>query len=387
MNIWLRQSVLLILVFLAVPGRVNAQNIVTGQITSGGIPRHFIIYVPASYRPGTRVPLLLNIHAYGSNDGYQMRYGDFRFIADTANFIIVHPNGVLNSAGALMFSPLYPPATGEVDDVAFISSLIDTISTRYSIDPNRIYSTGMSNGGFMSYELACQLNGRIAAIASVAGAQNRLRQAGCQPVHPTPIMEIHGTADGAVPYAGDSNYASINSILNYWIQFNRCTSTPIRTAVPDIDPTDGCTAEHYVWNNGRNGSAVEHFRIIDGAHTWPSAPDLYGATNKDIDASVEIWRFLRRYNLQQLTKSENILPQPPSIWPNPVDDSNVLTLAVGAPIEPIDVQVFDALGRKVSVTGVSNPNGLSLDTHFWQHGLYLMQVKVNQIVYHQKLIK
>jgi polyhydroxybutyrate depolymerase len=383
-----RSATLLVALLLLSIGNVLAQRIVDSQVHSGNLLRHYRLYIPASYRPGKPVPLLLNIHALTSSDGYQEYYGDFRPIADTANFLILHPNGEVNSAGDRMWNVFDAPSAGGVDDVAYLSALIDTICARYSVDKDRIYSTGMSNGGFMSYELACQLNGRIAAVASVAGTQNITRLAQCAPQHPTPVLAIHGTADGAVPYEGTTSinqWASVSSILNYWVRYNGCTATPTVGPVPNSSQTDNSTVEHLVWARGRNGATVEHLRVLGGEHTWPSAPQIFGVTNFDISASVEIWRFLRRFSLNQLSATE----QPKlSVWPIPVDDAGLVYVRAKTPLKPGDIALFDAVGRAVPVVASGFGDAVTvLDTHLWAKGTYHLRVTANNQVYRQKLIK
>ena len=139
------------------------------SIVHDGIQRDYRIYVPSIYDGSMEVPVVFNIHGYGSNAFQQEAYGDFRPIADTANFILVAPDGTLDNSGTAFWNAFGSP-TETVDDVGFISALIDTLAEDYSINLNRVYSTGMSNGGFMSYKLACGLSSRIAAIASVTGA-------------------------------------------------------------------------------------------------------------------------------------------------------------------------------------------------------------------------
>jgi polyhydroxybutyrate depolymerase len=269
-----------------------AQTSFSGSFQHNGIMRTYSVYVPAIYSPATPVPLLFNLHGYGSNNIEQEFYADFRPVADTAGFIIVHPNGTLDGQNKRFWNTF---GSSAVDDIGFLSALIDTISESYNINPNRIYSTGMSNGGFMSYDLACALSNRIAAIASVTGSMTYARFISCNASHPMPVMEIHGTADGTVPYAGNVLFAPIDSLVNYWARFNNCALTPAIAQVPDINTTDGSTAEHYVYDHGDFGSKVELFKIIGGGHTWPGAPLTIGVTNRDFKASTEIWRFLSRY--------------------------------------------------------------------------------------------
>ena len=214
------------------------------------------------------MPLLLNLHGYGSNNLEQENYSDFRPVADTANSLVVHPNGTIDGNGKHFWNTFEPRGT-DVDDVTFLSALVDTLASRYRIDLNRVYSTGMSNGGFMSYELAYQLGNRIAAIASVTGNMTVGRLANCTGGRPVPALEIHGAADSTVPYNGGTalQLLAILTLLNSWSQRNGCNPTPTVTAVPDINTANGCTAARGVWTGGRNGSAVDHFCIIGGGHT------------------------------------------------------------------------------------------------------------------------
>lgn len=310
----------LLSIFLLLSGMTLAQQTINGSITHDGLTRTYILYVPASYSPGTPVPLVFNFHGYTSNSTEQMLYGDFRPIADTANFILVHPMGTLDGSNQPYWNAGFG---GSVDDIGFTSALIDSLSADYSINPNRIYSTGMSNGGFMSYTLACELSNRIAAIASVTGTMATGSQLTCSAQHPMPVMEIHGTADGTVPYNGNATMISTTNVLNYWVNFNNCTSTPTATPVTNTSTTDGCTAEHSVWSNGDNGVEVEHYKIIGGGHTWPGAPIAIGVTNYDINASKLIWIFFSKYDLNGAIGpvSVNELAQNKlSVYPNPSTD-------------------------------------------------------------------
>ena len=385
-------SLIFLLVLLATPAALHAQTTIIRTMQAGGLTREYRLYVPAIYSRTTgAVPLLLNLHGYGSNYQEQENYGDFRPIADTANFLVVHPNGTIDGNGNHFWNTFGPRGTG-VDDVAFRSTLIDTLTRRYRLDLNRVYSTGMSNGGFMSYELACQLGNRIAAIASVTGSMTAGRLAGCTSGRPVPVLEIHGTADNTVPYTGGTvlQFVAIPTLLNSWVQRNGCSPTPTVTPVPDTNPADGCTAERSVWTGGRNGSVVEHFRIIGGGHTWPGSAFVIGVTNQDISASREAWRFLRRYRLAQLLPTRGamvpVLPQL-LLLPNPATDR--LQLDAGQRLTAEALMVRDALGRRVAAAAQLLPDGrLELTTANWPAGLYQLAVALptGQIL-HQKLLK
>ena len=385
-------NLILLLALSAAPVALRAQTTIIRTLQAGGLTREYRLYVPAIYTRTTgAVPLLLNLHGYSSNNLEQENYGDFRPLADTANFLVVHPNGTIDGAGNRNWNTFGPRGTG-VDDVAFLSTLIDTLARRYRVDLNRVYSTGMSNGGFMSYELACQLGNRIAAIASVTGSMTAGRLAGCTSGRPVPVLEIHGTADNTVPYNGGTalQFVAIPTLLNSWVQRNGCNPTPTITAVPDINPADGCTAERSVWAGGRNGSVVEHFRIIGGGHTWPGSAFVIGVTNQDISASREAWRFLRRYRLSTLLPTRGaIVPATPQLLllPNPATDR--LQLDAGQRLTAEALTVRDALGRRVAAAAQPLPDGrLELATAAWPAGLYQLAVALpTGQVLHQKLLK
>jgi polyhydroxybutyrate depolymerase len=274
------------------------QQTIDASINHGGLERDYTLYIPASYSAGNEAPLLFNFHGYTSNAWQQAFYSNFNTVADDEGFIIVYPEGTLDNTGTSHWNVGWGGST--VDDIGFTSALIDSISADYSINQDRVYSTGMSNGGFMSYQLACELSDRIAAIASVTGSMNMGWFNSCNPNHPMPIMEIHGTADGNVPYA------TIPSIMDYWANFNNCNSSAIITNVPNTSTTDGCTAEHQIWENGNNGSTVEHYKIIGGEHSWPGALFPNGVTNQDIDASEKIWEFFSKYDINGLISPTSI---------------------------------------------------------------------------------
>jgi polyhydroxybutyrate depolymerase len=155
----------------------------------------------------------------------------------------------------------------------------------------------MSNGGTFSHHLAGLLSSEIAAIASVSGPMTPPMVAVSSPVHPTPVMHIHGTEDPIVPYDGRPPFLSVANVLQYWVDYNNCNPTPTITQLPDVNPDNGITVEHIVYEGGDNNVNVEHLKIIGGTHSWPR---MVGEVGNDVDASDEIWKFLSRYDINGL---------------------------------------------------------------------------------------
>ena len=369
-----KKHLLIILSILMSPMFGVTQQTINGSITHDAIQRDYILYVPANYTGNTSVPLIFNFHGYTSNANDQMWYGDFRSIADTAGFILVHPQGTLfqgnthwNVGGWTLGST--------TDDVGFTSDLIDSISANYNIDLSRVYSTGMSNGGFMSFLLACQLSNKIAAIASVTGSMTPQTINGCNPQHSTPILQIHGTVDGTVPYTGDTWTEPIIDAVEYWANFNNCNMTPTITPLPDINTADLSTVEHFVYSGGDNGSTCEHFKVTGGDHTWPGTIFGGAGTNYDINASAEIWKFFSRYDINGLISSTGINPQTPkelelTIFPNP--SYSKITIE-GNFSEPLTYQINSILGDVVGA-GIVSPNNHQIDLTNLPPNIYILSI-------------
>lgn len=372
----LRYNIAFLLIGILFSGSITeAQTVVSGSFIHDGINRTYRLYIPEIYNPSTPVPLLFNLHGYGSNNIEQEQYGDFRPIADTANFIIAHPNGTVDKGGNRFWNTF---GGSSVDDVGFLSALIDTISAGYSIDPNRVYSTGMSNGGFMSYDLACFLSDRITAIASVTGTMVWPRFNTCQAMHPTPVMQIHGTADATVPYNGNILFAHIDSLVNYWVEFNNCWPVPEIIQVPDIDTLDGCTAEQHIFSNGDAGATVELFKVIGGGHSWPGAPININITNMDFSASVEIWRFFSQYSLDQLITGSGQKPHLITdfeLYPNPASNTITLKHINNMLSNYTRLFVYNIHGQQIYNRSVDNGyQKFEIDVSNWLPGLYIFRI-------------
>ncbi|MBK8485967.1 MAG: T9SS type A sorting domain-containing protein [Saprospiraceae bacterium] len=354
-----------------------SQQTIRSSILHDGLTRTFSFYVPANYTLKKPVALVFNLHGYGSNNDQQEFYGDFRKISDTAGFIVVHPNGTLFPQSNQSFWNVGLVGNSNVDDVGFIHALIDTLSKAYSIDPERIYSTGMSNGGFMSYHLACVSN-RFAAIASVTGSMTLQTVSACKNASPLPILEIHGDADLVVDYNGSTGVFSIPSVLAYWIAKNGLnTQNLIKSNVPDINKTDGASAELYIYP-GLN--EVQHYKILNGGHTWPGALIAIGTTCMDFSASTVIWNFFNKYRKQTVnTQDLNIADF--QISPNPVTNTIKITQTEfneGAK----SIQCINQLGIALRTITIQSSETL-VDLSDLPSGIYFLvsqsQKKSNQI--------
>lgn len=378
------QKVALFFLMTTAGAQVKAQYTIEDSIYIGGQYRNYRAYIPAAYDGSEAVPLLFNLHGYSSDNFGQAIYANFNPIADTAGFITVLPNGTFDLVGLRYWNCFVAPGIG-VDDVAFLSALIDTIAADYSIDMDRIYSTGMSNGGFMSYTLACELSDRITAIASVAGTIDKDRLSYCNPEHQIPVMHIHGTNDDVVPYDDNLAFFSVDSVINYWKAFNHTDDDAVFTPVPDIVTTDNCTAEHYVYNNGWAGSTIEFYKIIDGEHTWPgTAITFLGVTNQDINACREIWRFLSQYRKSELTgistQGENA---DISFYPNPANTN----LLINTPYPQSVITITDLTGKVVYTTTTRQESAIQVPVDDWASGIYLIQATGNGFRFSGKLVK
>ena len=362
----------IIFICLCIPSGIFGQQTIVDSILHDGLQRSYILYVPDTYEPGTPAPLIFNFHGYTSNNLEQMFYGDFRPIADTAGFLVVHPMGTVDLVGNPHWNVGWGLST--VDDIGFTEALMDSLSKNFSINQDRIYSTGMSNGGFFSYKLACELSYRIAAIASVTGTMNVGQSATCQPVHPMPVMEIHGTADEVVAYDGNAFFASTPSVVSFWVQENECETQAVFTSIPNTDQSDACTAEHYLYEEGNNGVTVEHFKIIGGGHTWPGFPLGGPGTNLDINASEEIWRFFSQYDIHGKINSTatNVVSEEPSInfYPNPANDHIIIENAMA---EQTSYSISNLLGQEMK-SGKLSGNKREVDLSGLTQGMYVLTI-------------
>jgi polyhydroxybutyrate depolymerase len=346
-----------------------AQQTISASITHDGIQRDYIVYIPELYDGSTAVPLILNFHGYGSNAAQQMFYGDFRDIADTEGFLLVHPEGT-TFIGNQFWNVGFPGISSTIDDVGFTEALIDELATLYTINLDRVYATGMSNGGFMSFLLACQLSEKIAAVASVTGSMTQDTFNDCNAQLPTPVLQIHGTEDDVVLYNGNTLSIPIADVISYWVDYNNCETTPSTTTLPDLDVSDGSTVEHSVYENSDNGITTEHMKVIGGGHTWPGSVLNTAGTNQDIDASMEIWLFFSRYDINGPLSTDDFENKHVSIYPNPTQSKINLSLNYS---KDVNYELFSPLGQQL-MNGTFTSSNEQIDLSNLPSNIYFLKV-------------
>ena len=271
----------------------QAQGTINGIINYENIDRTFILYVPSSYSSSSKQPLVFNFHGYGSNASEQMNYGDLRSQADANGFILVHPEALDDIVGTSYWN-IKGWSESVHDDVKFTENLINLLMDKYSINAERIYSTGMSNGGFFSFHLACNLSASFAAVASVTGSMTKSTFDSCNPRKPTPVMQIHGSLDFTVPYKGldTLNMKPIMDVMEYWKVSNACDDYVL--SLPGILPGTTSWTETYQYSNCLNGTENIHLYVQGADHIWPGS--IYESIQSP-DSSSSIWSFFLKYDI------------------------------------------------------------------------------------------
>jgi polyhydroxybutyrate depolymerase len=258
---------------------------------AGGKDRTVHVHVPKAYDPAKSVPVVLNFHGYTSNASQQNLLAHMTEKADKEGFIAVHPEGLGISQSWNAGACCGEAASSAVDDVGFVSQLIDELESKLCVDAHRVYATGMSNGGFLSHRLACDLSTRIAAVAPVAGV---LGIPTCNPTRPMSVFQFHGTLDPLVAYDGSPGmgFPSVAQTLSGWAGRSGCSLSARETSKKGevtCVTYDGC----------KGGAEVNLCTVSGGGHTWPGGtpvPSL-GHTTTDIVATDAMWDFFVKHPL------------------------------------------------------------------------------------------
>lgn len=300
-------SVLLSLSFAAFCAAEDYED----SIIVDGLERTYLVHVPAEYDKTKPAALLFALHGGGGQGVNMVRLtkGGFNTLSDKEGFIVIYPNGIEKNWNDGRGVTKYRAQRENIDDVSFISALIDHIAEEYNIDLNRVYATGISNGAMMSLRLACELTDRIAAVAPVVGAMPVNLTFTCRPSKPISLLFINGMNDPLVPWNGGSvrflrqrlgRVVSVPETVSLWASHDRCPPEPTTTQEPDSDPEDGTTVKRDVYGPCSDGTEVIFYSVVNGGHAWPggyqyAGERLVGKTSRDIDACKVIWDFFKKH--------------------------------------------------------------------------------------------
>ncbi|MDC3309081.1 prolyl oligopeptidase family serine peptidase, partial [Crocinitomicaceae bacterium] len=269
----------------------NVQALEYGTIQDGGIQREYIYYHPGSAPPNC--PLVFVCHGYtGSAEGI-MNYSEFNQLADQYGFAVCYPQGIEDGGGNTFFNVGYDFQNNEtVDDVAYLQNLNSYFQNAYSLDADKVFCTGMSNGGDLCYMLACQASETFRGVAPIAGMIMQDIMDDCNPTSEVSILEVHGTQDNVTYFDGDPNnidgwgaYPSIPETITF---FNNLFGLQLISTedFPNINTNDGSTVSSEKYGSSNSCTEVWLYTVSGGGHDWPGA---YG--NMDIEASREAWLF------------------------------------------------------------------------------------------------
>jgi len=290
----------------------------TGSFVYGGLRRTYLLHVPTSFDKDRPWPLVFVLHGGGGDGAKVAKLTGFSAKAEAAGFIVCYPDAVNHHWNDGRQVRRFKSQRDAIDDVGFIAALIDRFAKDLNVDRQRVYATGISNGGMMCHRLGCDLADRIAAIAPVAaGIPEPLSQAlgtvpgfpaeipgdsPRRPAKPVSVLAINGTRDPLVPYEGGGvglhhkrgEVLSVARTLDFWVAADNCSPKPETTDIPNVDPHDGIKVVCERYSGGRDSSEVILYRVEGGGHTWPSGARRvarFGKTARDIDATEVIWEF------------------------------------------------------------------------------------------------
>lgn len=274
------------------------------KLSHQGRIRDYLLYTPPSYNPNIPTPVVFGFHGGTSSNVRFARTTNFQGLANEKGFLVVLPNAINKN-----WNDGRGTVNQEIDDIGYVTALIEEVKRLRKVDARRVYVTGISNGAFLVQRLACERAELIAAFSSIAGSMPTPIRAKCNPAKPVSIMMINSPDDRFVPWEGGEgrrgkggSILSIMDTFDFWRQFNGCKASSKETLIDKV-PGDKTRLHVSEFNNCRSNSAVVLYRIERGGHTWPGGADqpawLVGATSQEMNATTASWTFFQKHALSE----------------------------------------------------------------------------------------
>lgn len=294
------------------------KQVTTGDYTLAirvqGLERRYRVYVPKGYDDKSKTPVVVTFHGGGGNPESMIRLTGLNSKADEAGFIVVYPFGSGRLENAMLTfnggECCGYAMRREIDDVRFTRALLDDLATVANIDPNRVFATGLSNGGIMAHYVASELSDRVAAVAPVSGP---LMMPAPNAKRPVSVMHFHGTGDEFAPFHGGKGkgsplvpaklrpeFRSVEHTVQCWVKANGCLPKPKIERLPN-KTADGMKSTRKTWSGGKDGSEVVLIEIEGGGHTWPGQKPIaamLGPSTMDISANDLMWDFFQKHPMK-----------------------------------------------------------------------------------------
>lgn len=390
-----------------------------GQINWDEQSRIYYYYEPNDPGPSSR-PLVILLHGGSININRllglerqdQIAPSKLWFnIADEEKIYLAIPQGYQNHWNDCRGDCEH---CGDEDDIGFINEMINEIQNRYLIDDQRIYTTGLSNGGILSYRLAFEMSHRIAAIAAII-ANLPANDVCSGAVNPIPVLIMNGTADTLIPWEGGQSsiegigkFLSVDETVDFWVNFNNCDSIPESFNLPDGPFEDNSTVSCDIYDNGIQNTEVFLYRIDGGGHVEPSIEEQYnlgegllGKQNHDIEMAYEVWNFLKRHTLSGGTSVNNSFDDQPAKtfhlsqnYPNPFNTTTTIEYYLPKP-SAVTLKIYNIYGQEMQTleNEAMQPGIHKIEWNGKNHqgrtvgtGLYVLRMKAGEFVHSKKIV-
>ncbi len=290
--------------------RASSQRAKAHTVPVGDLTRTYYLHVPSNLPEDKALPLVLMFHGGGGTPKFAERESGFSELADREGFLVAYPEGIGKSWNDGRNEKAIVAQRDKIDDLGFISALIDDVARDYKVDAKRVFSAGISNGATFSHYLGANLSSRIAAIAPVIGGMPAAWSAAFKPEKPVSVLILQSVHDPLMPYDGGdiklpmgvkrAGIVATDEAARKWVEHNGCQRKAVTEVLADKDPEDGCRVRTFTYSKGKAGTDVVLYRIEGAGHTWPDglqymSEKVIGKVCRDINGAEVIWEFFRRH--------------------------------------------------------------------------------------------